>query len=142
MTLKGPTRWGNQLNGNPTRIPSLSAKDTNASGPHSLGQSVEWKLLSVIRIIYRSRGPTRWGNQLNGNLSRYCRYSVTILGPTRWGNQLNGNFVFAECPQLATTKARPHSLGQSVEWKPSIANATWLSVKGPHSLGQSVEWKQ
>ena len=37
---------------------------------------------------------------------------------------------------------RPHSLGQSVEWKPSIANATWLSVKGPHSLGQSVEWKR
>ena len=35
-------------------------------------------------------GPTRWGNQLNGNHTH--QFLVwSFLGPTRWGNQLNGN---------------------------------------------------
>ena len=41
-------------------------------------------------------GPTRWGNQLNGNdnfrgLQKGAIYH--LKGPTRWGNQLNGNSV-------------------------------------------------
>ena len=40
----GPTRWGNQLNGN-TRSPPTWFQNDNR--PHSLGQSVEWKLLEA-----------------------------------------------------------------------------------------------
>ena len=46
---EGPTRWGNQLNGN---------NDAYVLGipivirwPHSLGQSVEWKLLQEASVI-------------------------------------------------------------------------------------------
>ena len=36
--------------------------------PHSLGQSVEWKLALMKRDrCLTIAGPTRWGNQLNGN---------------------------------------------------------------------------
>ena len=37
-------------------------------------------------------GPTRWGNQLNGNSNTIFGLNrQTGSGPTRWGNQLNGN---------------------------------------------------
>ena len=39
----------------------------------------------------RTRGPTRWGNQLNGNISISYGDRLVQKGPTRWGNQLNGN---------------------------------------------------
>ena len=36
-----PTRWGNQLNGNPeTEVPLTAG---GIPGPHSLGKSIEWK---------------------------------------------------------------------------------------------------
>ena len=67
---QGPTRWGNQLNGNlegRVRMRSLPIAG-QGSGPHSLGQSVEWKLNKLSRaIVWAKGGPTRWGNQLNGN---------------------------------------------------------------------------
>ena len=53
------------------------------TGPHSLGQSVEWKLEdNQYRMIpYFKPGPTRWGNQLNGNFNNLelIRYSNTEL---------------------------------------------------------------
>ena len=88
----GPTRWGNQLNGN--NIDVLFGRKYSCNGPHSLGQSVEWKpFFSVRPLVFFAlpRGPTRWGNQLNGNSNRF---------------DPNG-----------TLSKRPHSLGQSVEWK-------------------------
>ena len=85
-SFHGPTRWGNQLNGN---LAESVAKTPVNRGPHSLGQSVEWKLVIMILLKGGVYGPTRWGNQLNGNpRSRYVRI---LWGPTRWGNQLNGN---------------------------------------------------
>ena len=64
--LGGPTRWGNQLNGN------YDALNLNVllldCWPHSLGQSVEWKHATLEHTMHTSYiGPTRWGNQLNGN---------------------------------------------------------------------------
>jgi len=59
-----PTRWGNQLNGNPL-------------------------LISYCNCKYCV--PTRWGNQLNGNCLRKRRVGLCDRVPTRWGNQLNGN---------------------------------------------------
>ena len=38
-------------------------------------------------------------------------------GPTRWGNQLNGNYDTPLAVSLCSIMW-PHSLGQSVEWKP------------------------
>ena len=67
-----------------------------APGPHSLGQSVEWKLSrSLLHLwLLLDEGPTRWGNQLNGNFSdKIIEDSAKLLS------------------------LRPHSLGQSVEWK-------------------------
>ena len=60
--------------------------------PHSLGQSVEWKRMKDKKLQASCiGGPTRWGNQLNGNL-RQCVFAARNKGgPTRWGNQLNGN---------------------------------------------------
>ena len=47
---------------------------------------------------------------------------VFCSGPTRWGNQLNGNLcafaLFGYIKQIS----RPHSLGQSVEWKPECGS--------------------
>ena len=41
-----------------------------STGPHSLGQSVEWKQEDKQNCTAgRFIGPTRWGNQLNGNLN-------------------------------------------------------------------------
>ena len=44
---------------------------------------------------------------------------------------------------LKEVKSRPHSLGQSVEWKLAVGAAIAVEVNSsrPHSLGQSVEWK-
>ena len=39
-------------------------------------------------------------------------------------------------------KKRPHSLGQSVEWKQELSLFEYATqLFWPHSLGQSVEWK-
>ena len=66
------------------------------TGPHSLGQSVEWKHSPGAGSGSAGvGGPTRWGNQLNGN--HYFKLTIAYLYP---------------CPG-------PHSLGQSVEWKPA-----------------------
>ena len=63
------------------------------------------------------RGPTRWGNQLNGNREINSVFSVPFYtGPTRWGNQLNGN-NFPVLSVINWEGRWPHSLGQSVEWK-------------------------
>ena len=44
----------------------------------------------------KGTGPTRWGNQLNGNIESIGASAILAtlarLGPTRWGNQLNGNY--------------------------------------------------
>jgi len=45
----------------------------NRRGPHSLGKSVEWKQCVVAAIVrLKMLVPTRWGNQLNGNLNTFC----------------------------------------------------------------------
>ena len=36
--------------------------------PHSLGKPIEWKLFIARRFGLSLTVPTRWGNQLNGNL--------------------------------------------------------------------------
>jgi len=61
--------------------------------PHSLGKSVEWKLtFFILAAVGLTRQlPTRWGNQLNGNLVASFPVAYWIILPTRWGNQLNGN---------------------------------------------------
>ena len=77
----GPTRWGNQLNGN-----RFTGKD----------------LLPV------AGGPTRWGNQLNGNQARQVGdQSLLLEGPTRWGNQLNGNMKYSRVRNFPTTFVAP-----------------------------------
>ena len=77
-------------------------------GPHSLGQSVEWKLglPSFAVVVSWSLGPTRWGNQLNGNFapSDITWGDAQSIGPTRWGNQLNGNSVISP-PHRSTREA-------------------------------------
>ena len=64
LEIKGPTRWGNQLNGNRN---SYLPEGGRQYRPHSLGQSVEWKLAAASVSKSPALGPTRWGNQLNGN---------------------------------------------------------------------------
>ena len=104
----GPTRWGNQLNGNaisPAPIDGLPLIK-----PHSLGQSVEWKLQKPPRLVFVNIGPTRWGNQLNGNTidPEFAARLQRIEGPTRWGNQLNGNPLSdPECLSFFTTPLAP-----------------------------------
>ena len=113
---EGPTRWGNQLNGNMVMV-SPNALQVSwphslgqsvewkhfltllASGlecrPHSLGQSVEWKQVQAVSASdFLHLGPTRWGNQLNGNFNKFFSNRNNRGGPTRWGNQLNGNDNF------------------------------------------------
>ena len=63
-------------------------------GPHSLGKSIEWKLHpQLVRRSIDWCVPTRWGNQLNGNPGYTCKARSCDQSrvPTRWGNQLNGN---------------------------------------------------
>ena len=66
--LIGPTRWGNQLNGN---------------------------FVLFHLLLLNDNRPTRWGNQLNGNTLYQSQLPQDVCGcvgsPTRWGNQLNGN---------------------------------------------------
>ena len=83
-------------------------------GPHSLGKSVEWKLFE--RMTYepcKVPVPTRWGNQLNGNLSKVwlIMKAKNTQVPTRWGNQLNGNMMMATKSTTFTLEG-PHSLGK------------------------------
>ncbi len=151
--------------------PLLIQATGHGSRPHSLGKSVEWKLRAIARRanVKHARVPTRWGNQLNGNLRLQKPIAIRVgsphsLGksvewkravasdvgaataaqvPTRWGNQLNGNPPVVAQPRGAPT-ACPHSLGKSVEWKQFLLllAAKTAQTEGPHSLGKSVEWKQ
>ena len=89
-----PTRWGNQLNGN--KCGTLAVLHRTLKWPHSLGQSVEWKpeISHAAQGLpeFSWAGPTRWGNQLNGNSIDSSPFTIRAnRGPTRWGNQLNGN---------------------------------------------------
>ncbi len=86
-----PTRWGNQLNGNLPLYASLQCG--NGKSPHSLGKPIEWKLetTSVSLVADNNLLPTRWGNQLNGNVHNEDPEAQQAMLPTRWGNQLNGN---------------------------------------------------
>ena len=88
-----PTRWGNQLNGNPIfrQMLGVSFLVPTRWGNQLNGNEcvfVAWKIPDF-------EVPTRWGNQSNGNLPLV----VGIVGamsrgvPTRWGNQLNGNLL-------------------------------------------------
>ncbi len=87
-----PTRWGNQLNGN---FENAARNDKGCLlCPHSLGKPIEWKLhtdgsftVEAIDVV-----PTRWGNQLNGNLFSHFREITFYISP--------------------------HSLGKPIEWKP------------------------
>ena len=64
--------------------------------------------METVRLFHvgrcgHNRGPTRWGNQLNGNTNVSDRTEAitderTIAGPTRWGNQLNGNILVLGLP--------------------------------------------
>ena len=164
---RGPTRWGNQLNGNPR---CFLRSGCWSHGPHSLGQSVEWKqgrcLIPQTRYMC-GRGPTRWGNQLNGNGFRALLVLVWPPGPTRWGNQLNGNCEIAPpltpcvIPTLGPTRwgnqlngnvktgrhpgrllaMGPTRWGNQLNGNCPSTLATHSLVEWPHSLGQSVEWK-
>ena len=163
-TCDGPTRWGNQLNGNyRPGVPRLP----NWKGPHSLGQSVEWKPskseVAHEPVHLSCQGPTRWGNQLNGNTAvlslagEFSKphslgqsvewkpillevYVLPIQSPTRWGNQLNGNSI------KVFSLGNPSSTGSPTRWGNQLnGNCHVLDCKNtdikPHSLGQSVEWK-
>ena len=105
---EGPTRWGNQLNGN--------------------------YILALSWDQPCPRGPTRWGNQLNGNILGFVLSPLGLTGPTRWGNQLNGNpsIIFKALP--TSWFSWPHSLGQSVEWKllqEPFDRFTWVVAVAP-----------
>ena len=96
------------------------------TGPHSLGQSVEWKLPYRLPIPDRmSQGPTRWGNQLNGNSGKESYLQKRVQGPTRWGNQLNGNAILATDARLKnkgpTRWGNQLNGNQGVEGKYSIS---------------------
>ena len=94
---RGPTRWGNQLNGN---APVILRKDRNSLiGPTRWGNQLNGNTVPASRAWrwHRLQGPTRWGNQLNGNPNEGEPYGLPNVGPTRWGNQLNGNsFLLTE----------------------------------------------
>ena len=71
-----------------------SCNTRTTPGPHSLGQSVEWKRdFDDRKSSVSGGGPTRWGNQLNGNFTCTKSCGGGLRGPTRWGNQLNGNWL-------------------------------------------------
>ena len=88
----GPTRWGNQLNGNKYRVED-PFENTIEIGPHSLGQSVEWKLLLAFQLKPNDYRPHSLGQSVEWKLAfhRVRRDHCVGVGPTRWGNQLNGN---------------------------------------------------
>ena len=76
-------------------LPSWNERKPNkCSSPHSLGKPIEWKPGHSLPDLHLPSPlvPTRWGNQLNGNL------------PT----VLDGIVKSSYCP---------HSLGKPIEWK-------------------------
>ena len=114
---EGPTRWGNQLNGN--QLTRSSAVSISACWPHSLGQSVEWKLGVCLT-------PS----------------SFSLSRPHSLGQSVEWKLFSGEPRRVGLCDTRPHSLGQSVEWKQVVEDTPGgASIEGPHSLGQSVEWK-
>ncbi len=48
--------------------------------PHSLGKSVEWKPVDLVRQHRTHPGqvPTRWGNQLNGNPTQGFQADIAL----------------------------------------------------------------
>ena len=118
-----PTRWGNQLNGNLCcmlclvfslwRAPlagAISWMETinlmppfvDRSKPHSLGQSVEWKLYPLLNLLYyKINSPTRWGNQLNGNSVQGSVESFTNTAP------LAGAISWMESPKVTVKHLAP-----------------------------------
>ena len=112
----GPTRWGKQLNGNLVII----LRWLTLASPTRWGNQLNGNELGQFLSLGGHKSPTRWGNQLNGNLPEYQPIALGLAArsPTRWGNQLNGNILILILILILITK--PHSLGQSVEWKPPI----------------------
>ena len=64
--------------------------------------------------LRQASGPTRWGNQLNGNLGLRSSQTCSLAGPTRWGNQLNGNAESMRCQLTNLTCAGPTRWGNQL----------------------------
>ena len=94
---QGPTRWGNQLNGNHRCLESGHLAALWLVRPHSLGQSVEWKLSKAVvkprSLFAQEPGPHSLGQSVEWKHPQWIADHCTSYhhGPTRWGNQLNGN---------------------------------------------------
>ena len=70
--------------------------------PHSLGQSVEWKLYPLLNLLfYNINSPTRWGNQLNGNSVQGSVESFTNTAP------LAGAISWMESPKVTVKHLAP-----------------------------------
>ena len=49
---------------------------------------------------------------------RFAGVGFRVEGvPTRWGNQLNGNIILPCGVDRSKAWSSPHSLGKSIEWK-------------------------
>ena len=95
----------------------LTTSSSQDWGPHSLGKSIEWKQILRYEDPDRVFGPHSLGKSIEWKRSQGCdRYHTCCSRvPTRWGNQLNGNLRRGDLP--APIADRPHSLGKSIEWK-------------------------
>ena len=92
-----------------------------------------------VTVTPTPRGPTRWGNQLNGNLVSVWPASRVLIAP------LAGAISWMETLGLGLKmilRREPHSLGQSVEWKPlglySFSSQT--SLEAP--LAGAISWME
>ena len=135
----GPTRWGNQLNGNGFRALLVLVWPP---GPTRWGNQLNGNTNNLrARPPKILSGPTRWGNQLNGNSDNFCICVPNRGGPTRWGNQLNGNLNAKLGRTEGVGASRPHSLGQSVEWKQATTTPDPLCAflaQGPTRWGNQL----
>ena len=59
-------------------------------------------------------------------------------GPTRWGNQLNGNQTEYINGLIREEEKWPHSLGQSVEWKQSTGSVLLRIALIPAPLAGAI----
>ena len=84
-------------------------------------------------------GPTRWGNQLNGNNITHFNALSEFHGPTRWGNQLNGNDRL--CFLDGFLVGGPTRWGNQLNGNSLYTLAELIPSLRPHSLGQPIEWK-
>ena len=142
-SFHGPTRWGNQLNGNRWRF--LCQKRSGCEGPTRWGNQLNGNVFNscLVVMVCTPKGPTRWGNQLNGNtvsLDKSPCHNI-VVGPTRWGNQLNGNKELS--PSCSMSIRGPTRWGNQLNGNQvEEALLKCLYPDRPHSLGQSVEWKR